>query len=78
MSLQMTALRGPLISCTYNPSYPETDSLVYFADGLIILSGNKIVEFGPTKTLKHKIADIKLVKLSHECRIIKSSICTIA
>ncbi len=73
MAAQITVLRGPVINSTYNPSSssPE-DSLIYFEDAIIILSGNTILEFGPTKTLKHKVANIKDIKLNQECRIIRS------
>ena len=75
MSEQMSAYRGPLLSSTYNPRIPESnDSLIYIRDALIILKGDNIVEFGPAHVLKHKLVNIKIIRLSRACRIIKSVI----
>ena len=72
-SKQTSALRGPLLSSTYNPRFPDVnDSFVYIKDALIILDGDKILEFGPAESLKHELEEIKLIKLSQKCRIIKS------
>lgn len=76
MSEQITALRGPIVNSTRDPRIPESnDSLVYISDAVIILKGNKIVEFGPAHVLKYKLVNIKIIKISRVCRIIKSVIC---
>ena len=75
MCAQKIALSGPVLSITPSSSAPGSDdSLVYIEDALIILDGDKILEFGPAKDLKCKLADIKLIKYNRECRIIRSVI----
>ena len=73
MSAQIIAIRGPLLNCTHNPGAPDVgDSLVYIRDALILLEGGKILEFGPAQSLKHKLSQVKSIKINRECRIIKS------
>ena len=75
MCAQKIALSGPVLSITHSSSAPGLDdSLAYIEDALIILDGDKILEFGPAKDLKYKLADIKLIKYKRECRIIRSVI----
>ncbi len=74
MSRQLTVLRGPLLNSTQNTrSHLPDKSFVYIKDALIILDGNKIVDFGPVSKLKKILAQNVLVKLHRECRIIKST-----
>ena len=75
MCAQKIALSGPVLSITPSSSAPGSDdSLVYIEDALIILEGDRILEFGSAKDLKHKLAGIKLIKYKRECRIIRSVI----
>lgn len=73
MSAQITAIRGPLLNCTHDTRFPDSsDSMVYIRDALIILDNEKILEFGPAKSLKHKLDRVKLITINRKCRIIKS------
>ena len=76
MAGQLTVLRGPLLNSTHDlhSSWPGK-SIVYIKDALIILDGNKIVDFGPAEKLKKILSDDVLVEFHRECRIIKSIAC---
>ncbi len=73
MPAQLSALRGPILNCTYNSQITDPGkSLVYIKDALVIMDGDNIISFGPTDALESQLTDEILVEYHNECRFIKS------
>tara|TARA_R110002049_G_scaffold225521_1_gene397436 strand:- start:56093 stop:56323 length:231 start_codon:yes stop_codon:yes gene_type:complete len=74
MTAKITALRGPLLNSTSHANSENVDRPVYIEDALIILDGDKIINFGPRKKLEPQLPENIPVIDSGECRIIRSTV----
>ncbi|MCV0428075.1 MAG: amidohydrolase family protein, partial [Roseibium sp.] len=56
----MKAIRGAFLDFLYDPFYKdEEESVRYLPDGLLIIDGDKISDFGPYAELAGKYADVE-------------------
>ena len=73
MASRIHALRGPVLSSTHNSRFPmSTNTPTYLKDALVILDGDKIIDFGPTERLKSRLSNTTQIRVHRECRIIKT------
>ena len=78
MTNSVTVLRGPALSNVYKSDSAYTpEKTSYIADALIILSGDKITEYGSVSNLSKKIPNGTIVKTFNKCRIIKTINCSV-
>lgn len=72
MPAQLSASRGPILNCTSNSRTISGSPLTYIKDALVILDGEKIINFGPTDKLKSLLPEEIFIEHHRACRIIKS------
>ena len=75
MATSITALRGPIISCSCKLNSAKVNgNLVYEPDALILLEEGRIIDFGPALKLIDNIPSNTKINVFDECRIIKTTI----
>ena len=73
MASRLYALRGPVLCSTQNSRFPmSSNTPTYLKDALVILEGDKIIDFGPTERLKSRLSNRTQIRVHRECRIIKT------
>ena len=72
MPAQLSASRGPILNCTLNSRTTFGSPLTYIKDALVILDGEKIINFGPSEKMASLLPAEISIEHHSECRFIKS------